>query len=151
MRCPFCREDKDRVVDSRSTAEGFVVRRRRECLSCKKRFTTFERVEAMPMRVIKKDGSRVRFDRQKILDGMFKACEKRPVSAQAIEKTVADIEAEIHKRFDREVPSKAIGELVMKHLRKLDDVAYVRFASVYRAFKDVSEFMEEVRPMLKKP
>ena len=105
----------------------------------------------MPMRVIKKDGSRVRFDRQKILDGMLKACEKRPVSAQALEKTVTAIEAEIHKRFDREVPSKVIGELLMEHLRRLDQVAYVRFASVYRAFKDVSEFMEEVRPMLNKP
>ena len=148
MRCPFCHEDRDKVVDSRGAAAGYAIRRRRECQACQRRFTTYERVEQMPLRVIKKDGSRVPFDRQKILAGILKACEKRPVSAQVIEEAVADIEGEIHRTFEKEVPSKVIGELVMRRLSAIDQVAYVRFASVYREFKDVSEFIDEVRPIL---
>jgi transcriptional repressor NrdR len=148
MRCPFCREDSDKVVDSRSAASSYAIRRRRECLACKRRFTTYERVEQMPLRVVKKDGSRVPFDRDKIMSGMMKACEKRPVPTQLIEEAVTEIEAEIYQMFDKEVPSKLIGDLVMKRLAAIDQVAYVRFASVYREFKDVSEFLDEVRPIL---
>ncbi|MHA1518513.1 MAG: transcriptional regulator NrdR [Alphaproteobacteria bacterium] len=148
MRCPYCHVDRDRVVDSRSAASGHAIRRRRQCLSCRRRFTTYERVQVMPLRVIKKDGSRVPFDRERILTGMMKASEKRPVPTQLIEEAVTEIEAEIYRMFDKEVPSKLIGELVMKHLGAIDQVAYVRFASVYREFKDVSEFLAEVRPIL---
>ena len=148
MRCPFCREDHDKVVDSRSSGEGAIIRRRRECLRCGRRFTTYERVETLPVRVVKKDGSREEFDRQKILNGIIRACEKRPVPSEAIEQAVAEIENEIYTHYDKEVTSRYIGQLVMKKLRDLDKVAYVRFASVYREFKDVSEFVEEVRPML---
>lgn len=150
MRCPFCKEDRDRVVDSRSSRDGFVIRRRRECLGCQRRFTTYERIEETPLRVVKKDGSRVPFDRSRIFNGMLKACEKRPVSIKMLEEVVNQIEIEIHEMFDREVRSKFIGELVMNNLKNLDQVAYVRFASVYREFKDVSEFLEELKPMLDK-
>ncbi|MBP9890475.1 MAG: transcriptional repressor NrdR [Planctomycetes bacterium] len=145
MRCPFCKVDKDKVVDSRSSGEGAVVRRRRECLNCGRRFTTYERVEDAPLRVVKKDGSRVPFDREKILVGIRKACEKRPVSAEQIEHAVARIEDQINKGYDREVPSTDIGEMVMEALKRLDTVAYVRFASVYREFKDPEDFVKAIR------
>lgn len=145
MRCPFCKVDKDKVVDSRSSGEGAVVRRRRECLNCGRRFTTYERVEETPLRVVKKDGSRVPFDREKILVGIRKACEKRPVSAEQIEYAVARIEDQINKNYDREVPSTDIGEMVMEALKRLDTVAYVRFASVYREFKDPEDFVAAIR------
>jgi transcriptional repressor NrdR len=145
MRCPFCKVDNDKVVDSRSSGEGAVVRRRRECLNCGRRFTTYERVEEAPLRVVKKDGSRVPFDREKILLGIRKACEKRPVSAEQIELAVTHIENRINKNYDREVPSTDIGEMVMEALKKLDTVAYVRFASVYREFKDPEDFVKAIR------
>jgi transcriptional repressor NrdR len=145
MRCPFCKVDKDKVVDSRSSGEGAVVRRRRECLNCGRRFTTYERVEDAPLRVVKKDGSRVPYDREKILVGIRKACEKRPVSAEQIEHAVARIEDQINKNYDREVPSTDIGEMVMEALKRLDTVAYVRFASVYREFKDPEDFVKAIR------
>ena len=148
MRCPFCREDNDKVVDSRASEEGTIIRRRRECLSCGRRFTTYERIETLALRVVKKDGRREAFDRSKILSGFVKACEKRPVSTEALDRVVAEIENEIYTHHDREVTSRHIGQLVMRKLRELDQVAYVRFASVYREFKDVSEFVEEVKPML---
>ena len=145
MRCPFCKVDNDKVVDSRSSGEGDVVRRRRECLACGRRYTTYERVEDSPLRVVKKDGSRVPFDREKILSGLRKACEKRPVSAEQIEETVRSIEDEINRNYDREVPSSAIGEMVMDRLKKLDSVAYVRFASVYRDFKAPDDFVKAIQ------
>jgi len=148
MKCPFCHQDKDKVVDSRASRGGDVIRRRRQCLNCGKRFTTYERVEIMPLRLVKKDGRRVPFDRDKILAGLMKACEKRPVATDLLERTVAEVEEEVYKRFDREVTSQFIGELVMDRLRKLDQVAYIRFASVYREFKAVSDFVQEAKPML---
>ena len=148
MRCPFCRRDNDKVVDSRASGEGTIIRRRRECLECGRRFTTYERVETLPLRVVKKDGHRVEFDRAKIMSGLIRACEKRPVPTETLEKTVVEIENEIYKHFDKEVTSRHIGQLVMKKLRELDKVAYVRFASVYREFEDVSEFVDEIKPML---
>lgn len=149
MRCPFCHTDNDKVVDSRSAGDGHAIRRRRQCLDCNRRFTTYERIEQMPLRVVKKNKTREGFDRRKILSGMIKACEKRPVPMEKLEEEALKIESEIYGKYDREVPSTAIGEMVMQRLRGLDDVAYVRFASVYRAFKDVNEFVEEVKPMLK--
>jgi len=148
VQCPFCREDDDKVVDSRSSGEGTIIRRRRECLACGRRFTTYERIETLLLRVIKKDGQRVEFDRAKILHGLIRACEKRPIATEQIDAAVNEIENEIYTHHDREVTAKHVGELVMKTLRKLDKVAYVRFASVYREFKDVNEFVEEVKPML---
>ena len=145
MRCPFCKVDNDKVVDSRSSGDGAVVRRRRECLACARRYTTYERVEDSPLRVVKKDGSRVPFDREKILLGVRKACEKRPVSAEQIEEVVRTIEDDINKNYDREVPSSAIGEMVMERLKKVDSVAYVRFASVYREFKDPDDFVRAIQ------
>ncbi len=150
MLCPFCKADNDKVVDSRASAGGAMIRRRRECLQCRRRYTTYEQVEEAPLKVVKKDGRREPFDRRKIVAGINKACEKRPISTGIKEELVDNIEKEIFGVFDREVTSKFIGELVMKHLRSLDQVAYVRFASVYREFKDVSEFLEELRPMLKR-
>lgn len=144
MRCPFCKVDNDRVVDSRSSSEGAVVRRRRECLACGKRFTTYERIEETPLRVIKKDGSRAPFDREKIRHGIQRACEKRPVGAAQIEQVVQDIEDEVTKRYDREVPTRVIGELIMEKLKAVDSVAYVRFASVYREFKDTADFLAAI-------
>ena len=149
MKCPFCKADNSRVVDSRASADGFAIRRRRECLACGRRYTTYERIEESPIRVVKKDGSREPFDRRKILMGLLKACEKRPVSMDTLEDIVARIEHHVTDQFDREVPSTHIGRLVMRELRKVDQVAFVRFASVYRDFKDVSEFVDEIRPMLK--
>jgi transcriptional repressor NrdR len=150
MRCPFCKSRKNSVIDSRSSKDGFIIRRRRECSACHRRFTTYERVERTPLRVIKKDGSRVPFERSKIQSGILKAFEKRPVSTTDLENITDEIEIEIHENFDKEVASKYIGELVMQKLRGIDQVAYVRFASVYREFKDVEEFLEELKPMVKK-
>jgi transcriptional repressor NrdR len=150
VRCPFCKADRDRVIDSRSAGDGFVIRRRRECLECERRYTTYEKIEETPLRVVKKDGTRVPFERRKILLGLMKACEKRPVSIDALEEITAQIEDTLHGKFDREVPTQEIGKLVMDALRGVDQVAYVRFASVYREFKDVSEFVDEVKPMLKR-
>jgi transcriptional repressor NrdR len=149
MKCPFCKKDNDRVIDSRSAEEGAVVRRRRECLSCRKRFTTYEKVEVPTLYVIKKDGRRELFDRDKIKKGLVIACTKRPVPVQKIEEIVARIEQELVDKYDREVRANVVGDLVMRELRKIDHVAYVRFASVYRAFKDVTEFIKELKPMLK--
>lgn len=147
MRCPFCKQDHDRVIDSRAASEGYAIRRRRECLACSRRFTTYERMEQTPLRVVKKDGSRVPFDRGRILSGLMKACEKRPVAMEQLDEITARIEEALNERFDKEVDASYIGDLVMEELRSLDKVAYVRFASVYREFKDANEFMEELRSM----
>lgn len=148
MKCPFCAYKEDKVVDSRATQEGAAIRRRRECLRCGKRFTTYEYIEELALMVIKKDGRRESFDRQKILSGLLKACEKRPISMEKLEEIVTQVERLIQKKYDREVESSKIGELVMEKLKTLDDVAYVRFASVYRQFKDISQFMVELKDML---
>jgi transcriptional repressor NrdR len=145
MRCPFCHHNEDRVVDSRSTEEGTAIRRRRECLKCGGRFTSYERVEVQPLMVIKKDGRREPFDRNKIRAGIAKACQKRPISTLEIEQLVNDIERTICDRMKKEVESWEIGELVMDRLQVMDQVAYVRFASVYRRFEDVSDFLKEVK------
>jgi len=150
MRCPYCGHKEDKVVDSRATSEEAAVRRRRECLKCGKRFTTYEYVEEVSLLVIKKDGSRQSFDRKKILSGIVKACEKRQISVEKMEEIIAQVERTIQKKSDREVPSSRIGELVMEKLKLLDDVAYVRFASVYRQFKDVGQFMSELKEVLRK-
>lgn len=150
MRCPHCGYKEDKVVDSRATQEGSAIRRRRECLKCGKRFTTYEYIEEVSLMVIKKDGRREPFDRKKILSGIMKACEKRPVSVEKMEEIVTHVERAIQKKSDREVSSSRIGELVMEKLKALDDVAYVRFASVYRQFKDVGQFMEELKGILSK-
>lgn len=150
MKCPFCGHIDDKVVDSRASSEGSAVRRRRECLECGKRFTTYEIVEEMSLFVVKKDGRRQPFDRKKILAGIEKACEKRPVPSQQIEDLVLEIERRIYKKFDREVYSRDIGQMIMDRLALLDEVAYVRFASVYRQFKDVNQFMQELKDLLKK-
>ncbi len=150
MKGPFCKEDRDRVVDSRASADGFAIRRRRECLACGRRYTTYERIEESPMRVVKKDGAREPFERRKVLAGLMKATEKRPVSIDTLDEVVSRLERQMTEQFDREVTSEVIGGMVMDELKKLDQVAYVRFASVYRDFKDVEEFLDEIRPMLKK-
>ena len=150
MKCPFCNHNEDRVIDSRETSDATAIRRRRECSSCNKRFTTYEYVEKTPLMVIKKDSRREPFIREKILSGLRNACQKRPVSMEKIEKIVSEVEAEIQKKFDQEVDSRHIGELVMEKLSKVDDVAYVRFASVYRQFKDINQFMRELRDILGK-
>lgn len=147
MRCPFCLHLDSKVLDSRQTEEGASIRRRQKYTSCQKRFTTYERVEELPFLVIKRDGGREAFSRTKILNGILRACEKRPISLDVIEKTVDEIERQIRSGPDREVASELIGELVMDKLRELDDVAYVRFASVYRQFKDVDNFIEEVQQL----
>jgi transcriptional repressor NrdR len=150
MRCPYCKQDNSRVIDSRSAADGYSIRRRRECEDCSRRFTTYERMEETPLRVIKKDGSRVPFDRSNILKGLLKSCEKRPVALDSIEEITSRIERQVQEMFDREVSSKYVGQLVMDELKKLDNVAYVRFASVYREFKDVQQFFDELKPMLER-
>ena len=150
MRCPFCNYNEDKVIDSREISQGISVRRRRECLKCGKRFTTYEYIEKTSLMVVKKDGRRERFSRQKILSGIVRACEKRPISSEKLEAIVNEIETEIRKKFDQEVDSKYIGGLVVDKLAMLDDVAYVRFASVYRQFKDVNQFMRELREILNK-
>lgn len=143
MKCPFCKKDDDKVIDSRSSGGGFSIRRRRQCLKCGRRYTTYEKMEETPLRVMKKDGSRVPYDREKILTGLRKACEKRPVSTDALISMVDDIEADIFDKFDREVESCYIGEQIMAKLKDLDKVAFVRFASVYREFQDISDFIKE--------
>lgn len=148
MKCPFCGFEESKVIDSRPTDEGEKIRRRRECISCGKRFTTYEIIESVPIIVVKKDKSRQAFDRVKLFNGMLRACEKRPVSIEQIDKVVSDIEAELQNSLDREVTSVHIGELVMDKLKGLDEVAYVRFASVYRQFKDINTFMDELHKLL---
>ncbi len=148
MMCQFCRHEETKVIDSRAS-QSFVIRRRRECLKCGRRFTTYEKVEESPLKVIKKDGSRVPFDREKIRFGLEKACYKRPVSEIQIDEVIAAVEADIYENFEREVPSRYIGEEVFNALRDIDQVAFVRFASVYREFKDVNDFVEELEPMLR--
>ncbi|MBI2884979.1 MAG: transcriptional repressor NrdR [Candidatus Omnitrophica bacterium] len=150
MKCPVCGHQEDKVVDSRASAEGSAIRRRRECLSCGKRFTTYEHVEEERLMVIKKDGRREPFDRDKLLGGLLKACEKRPISMDQIEDLVDEIERDISRQAEREVPSRQIGERVMKRLHELDPIAYVRFASVYREFKDAEQFMRELNDLLAK-
>ena len=150
MKCPYCSYKDDKVVDSRATQEESAIRRRRECLKCGKRFTTYEYIEEVSLMVIKKDNRREPFDRKKILNGIMKACEKRPVGIERMEDIVTQVERAIQKKSDREVYSSRIGELVMEKLKSLDDVAYVRFASVYRQFKDVGQFMVELKDILNK-
>ncbi len=148
MKCPYCGYQESKVVDSRHSDDGLSIRRRRECLSCGKRFTTYETVESLPIVVVKKDGSRQTFERNKVLNGMVRACEKRPVSMAELEAAVADIEQILQNSLDREVKTERIGELVMERLKPLDEVAYVRFASVYRQFKDINSFMAELNKIL---
>ncbi len=148
MRCPFCHVDNDRVIDSRASQEGYAIRRRRECLGCKRRYTTYENIEDLAIKVVKKDGSRVPLDREKIRRGLEKACWKRPVSDEQIEAIVAAVEHEVFTNYDTEVDSHTLGELVMRQLREVDQVAFVRFASVYREFQDVKDFAQELQSFL---
>jgi transcriptional repressor NrdR len=148
VKCPFCGQVDEKVVDSREARDGAAVRRRRECLSCGRRFTTYERIEEIQFMVVKKDGRRELFDRNKILSGLVRATQKRPVGVAALEKIADEVEARLLEKPDREIKSSEIGELIIKHLYDLDEVAYVRFASVYRQFKDVNEFVEEVKGLL---
>jgi len=148
MRCPYCGDTEDKVIDSRMSTGGESIRRRRECTKCGKRFTTYEYIEETPIMVVKRDGRRQRFDREKIKNGIIKACEKRAVSMDQIEKIVDDVEREVQRKADREIKSTEIGNFVMEKLYTLDEVAYVRFASVYRRFKDVSHFMRELKQFL---
>lgn len=150
MRCLFCGHMESKVIDSRSTEEGNTIRRRRECLECGKRFTTYEKIETIPMIVVKKDGTREAFDRDKVLNGILRACEKRPVTLADIEKLIDDIESKLYNMLEREVTSERVGEMVMERLQKIDDIAYVRFASVYRQFKDINSFMDELAKIIKK-
>ena len=150
MKCPYCAHDESKVIDSRPTEEGEKIRRRRECLKCGKRFTTYEVIESVPVLVVKRDKSREAFDSQKLLNGMLRACEKRPVEYATLENAVSEIEATIQNSFEREVTSEKIGELAMDKLKNIDEVAYVRFASVYRQFTDVSTFIAEVNKLLNK-
>ena len=149
MRCPYCSYSESKVIDSRPAEEGTTIRRRRECLSCGKRFTTYEIIERLPLLVVKRDGSRQSFDRMKLISGMVRACEKRPVSAEEIERVADEIEQELQGSLEREVYSDQIGEMVMERLKTLDQVAYVRFASVYRQFKDINTFLDELNKLLK--
>lgn len=148
MNCPYCGNDNDRVVDTRPSDEGAAIRRRRHCNSCGQRYTTYERVEKSQLRVVKKNGSRVPFQRERIRQGLEKACWKRPVKESDLDRIVAEVESHLEAHFDSEVPSQYLGELVMDHLRQLDQVAYIRFASVYRRFEDAHDFAAEVRPLL---
>ena len=148
MKCPFCGYEESKVIDSRPTDEGEKIRRRRECISCANRFTTYEIIESVPIMIIKKDKSRESFNREKLLKGMVRACEKRPVPIDTLEKIVDEIESEIQSSLDREITSVKIGELVMDKLKDVDEVAYVRFASVYRQFKDINTFMSELKKLL---
>ena len=149
MKCPYCAYEESKVIDSRPTDEGEKIRRRRECLNCTKRFTTYEQIESLPIMVIKKDKTRETFNRDKLLTGMLRACEKRPVSIDQMESMIDEIESTIQNTLDREVTSEKIGELVMDKLKSVDEVAYVRFASVYRQFKDINTFMSELNKLLK--
>lgn len=150
MKCPSCAYSETKVIDSRLNTDGTSIRRRRECLKCEKRFTTYEYVEQVPLLVVKRDGRRQPFDRKKIIAGLMKACEKRPVSVDKMEEITGEIERALQRKYDREVDAKEIGELIMEKLAALDEVAYVRFASVYRQFRDVNQFMNELQGMLKK-
>lgn len=150
MRCPYCKKENDKVIDSRSNNDGMVIRRRRECEDCQRRYTTYERIEEVPIYLIKKDFSREQYDRTKVLSGIRKACEKRPVSLAEQEKIADELEKVLHEKFEKEVPSNVIGEFIMERLSKVDQVAYVRFASVYRDFQDVSHFMKELKTLLNK-
>jgi len=149
MKCPFCTHIQDKVVDSRESKDGGAIRRRRQCLKCKKRFTSYERIDEIPSVVVKKDGRRERFDRQKVLAGILKACEKRPVSMGQLETIADNAESKVQESSEREVSTRAIGEMIMNELKNLDKVAYVRFASVYLDFKDIQEFMSELKDLLK--
>jgi transcriptional repressor NrdR len=149
MRCPFCQHPDDKVVDSREGREGDAIRRRRECLACGRRFTTYERVDAVMPLIVKKDGRREPYDRGKVLAGLHKACEKRPISADTIEEVATEVERRVQESGAREVPSSVVGEAIMSSLKELDDVAYVRFASVYRSFRDIDEFMSALESIVK--
>ncbi|NLY20026.1 MAG: transcriptional repressor NrdR [Tissierellia bacterium] len=148
MKCPFCGYIESKVVDSRPTDEGQTIRRRRECIECGKRFTTYEKIEKVPIMIVKKDGNRQAYDRNKILNGMIRACEKRPVPVSVIEESVDNIEKYIYNSMEKEFPSTLIGEMVMDELKNIDEVSYVRFASVYRQFKDINSFMDELKNIL---
>ena len=148
MKCPYCAHLGDKVVDSRESKEGEVIRRRRECLNCARRFTSYERIDEIPYMVIKKDGTRERFERQKLIAGLLKACEKRPVSISAVEGVADRVEAMLQERPEKEIPTAEVGAFVMQELKRLDKVAYVRFASVYRHFRDIGEFMNELKDLL---
>lgn len=148
MKCPFCGHLDDKVVDSRESKEGEVIRRRRECAACERRFTSYERIDEIPYMVVKKDGTRERFERQKVIAGMLKACEKRPVSVAALEAVADRVEATLQERPDKEISTAEVGGFIMEELRTLDKVAYVRFASVYRHFRDIGEFMTELKGLL---
>ncbi len=150
MKCPYCGTLGDKVVDSRESKEGEVIRRRRECLECSKRFTSYERIDEIPYMVVKKDGTRERFDRQKLVNGLLKACEKRPVSLKSVEAIADRIESMLQERPEREIGTAEVGAYVMEELKKLDKVAYVRFASVYRHFRDIGEFMDEIKGLVEK-
>jgi transcriptional repressor NrdR len=148
MKCPYCDYFETRVIDSRPTDEGQVIRRRRECTKCNKRFTTYEKIEEIPLVVVKKDGNRQPYDRNKVLNGIIKACEKRPVSMSTMEQIVDDIEKELYNSMEKEITSEYIGKMVMDKLKNVDEVSYVRFASVYRQFKDINTFMDELKKLL---
>lgn len=148
MKCPFCGELKDRVVDSRESRDGLAVRRRRECLSCSRRFTSYEEIEDIPYMVVKNDGSREDFDRKKLLAGLHRACQKRPIPVTELQGIVDEVEQKLHEQEDREISTREIGTVIMRRLKKLDQVAYVRFASVYRKFEDVDAFMEELQKLV---
>ncbi|MDP8253423.1 MAG: transcriptional regulator NrdR [Candidatus Kaelpia aquatica] len=150
MKCPYCGNIEDRVLDSRSSSEEIVIRRRRECLKCLRRFTTYEKIESIPLIIIKKDGRREEFYRDKVLNGLRKACDKRSISIEELDNIADKIEKDLEKKNQKEIPSKIIGELIMKYLHRLDQVAYVRFASVYREFKDIEEFKIALDKLLKK-
>ncbi|NLP42938.1 MAG: transcriptional repressor NrdR [Veillonellaceae bacterium] len=149
MRCPFCGWMESKVSDSRSAEEGSTIRRRRECVSCNRRFTTYEVVEQVPLMVVKKDGRRMLFDRSKIMDGVLRACQKRPIPLSVVEEMVERVEKEIRNTMEREIPTQQIGEMVMQYLKEIDQVAYVRFASVYRQFADINNFMQELEDLMK--
>jgi len=148
MKCPFCQADHDRVIDTRASQDGFAIRRRRECFDCRRRFTTYERIEHTTVKIVKKDGTREPFDHAKMKQGLEKACWKRPIADAQLEAIIAEVEDELEANFDAEVESRHLGELVMQQLRELDEVAYVRFASVYRQFKTVHDFISELQPMV---
>ena len=149
MKCPYCEYDESKVIDSRPTDEGQSIRRRRECMKCNKRFTTYEKIEEIPIIVVKKDGNRQTYDRNKLINGIIKSCEKRPVSISTIEELVDDIEMELSNSLKKEISSGEIGEMIMDRLKNIDEVSYVRFASVYRQFKDINSFMDELNKILK--
>jgi transcriptional repressor NrdR len=150
MRCPFCKKENDKVIDSRSANDGLAIRRRRECEACSRRYTTYERLEEIPLYVIKKDQRREIYDRAKVIGGIHKACEKRPVSLEDQDKIADDLEKMLHEKYEKEVSTRAVGEFIMQRLAKVDQIAYVRFASVYREFQDVSHFMKEIKSLLVK-